>query len=155
MDELIERLMDENRAVSNLTERFLLLARDAIEAGDPEMGRACLAALCRSVGNYEESIAWNGLTDIWEKYKHLVEGLVEPSVRVMRIEPRAPGECTMSIGDILALPDDTVLSELSQHLQELSGEGGFLQSLNKWERAVFVVDELCMEVYSVGFYSYF
>lgn len=154
MDELIERLIDENRGVSNLTERFLLLARDAMEAGDPETGRACLVALCRSIDNYEETIEWNELTDLWEKYKYLVEGSVEPSVRVMRIEPRTSGECTMSIGDILALPDDEVLSELSRHLQELSGDGGFLQSLNRWERAAYYVDELCMEVNSGGFDSY-
>ncbi len=154
MEKLIEKLIDENCEVRNLTERYLLLAQEAIEGGDLEMGRACLVALCRSIDNYEESIEWNELTDLWEKYKHLVEGLVAPSIRVMGTQPKTPSECSMSIGAILALPDGELLSELSQHLQELSGDGDSVQSLNKWERSAYYVDELCMEVNSGGFDSY-
>lgn len=132
----------------------LRMAQYHIENGDVESGRACLVTLCKSIDNYEESIQWNGLTAVWEKYKHLVEGLVAPSVRVMTARIKTPAECDMAIGDILALPDEELLNELSGHLQELSGDGDMIQGLNKWERAVYYVDELCMEVNSGGFEGY-
>jgi len=154
MEKRIERLMDENRDAGNLTERYLLMAREAIEGGDPDMGRACLMALCRSISNYEESIEWNGMTDLWERYRYLVEGFVEPSARVMMTQPKKPSECARPIGEILALSDEELLGELSGHLQELSGNGDALASLNKWERMAWYVDELCMEVNSGGFDAY-
>ena len=58
------------------------------------------------------------------------------------------------VHDILALPDEDILNELSGHLQELSSNGEVLQALNKWERTAFYVDELCMEVNSGGFEGY-
>ncbi len=139
---------------TNETVYHLRMAQYHIENGDLETGRACLVALCRSIDNYEESIEWNGLTDVWEKYKHLVQGLVKPSVRVMTSRIKTPAECDMQIGDILALPDEEILNELSGHLQELSGDGDSIQSLNKWERTAYYVDELCMEVNSGGFEGY-
>lgn len=132
----------------------LRMAQYHIENGDVESGRACLVALCRSIDNYEESIEWNSLTAVWEKYKYLVEGLVPPSVRVMSCRIKTPAECEMSIGEILALPDEELPDALSGHLQELSGDGVSIQSLNKWERAAYYVDELCMEINSGGFESY-
>ena len=43
---------------------------------------------------------------------------------------------------------------VSEHLNELSGNGEMLRTLNKWERTVYYVDELCVEVNSGGFDSY-
>ncbi len=60
----------------------------------------------------------------------------------------------MQITDVLSLPDEEILSALSEHLGELSGNGDVLNGLNKWERTVYYVDELCVEVNSGGFDSY-
>ena len=140
--------------VNNTTLFYLRMAEHHIENGDTETGKACLVRLCECVDNYEESIEWNELTPVWEKYKHLVEGLVEPSVCVMGSQPKTPGQCDMQIGEILALGDDEVLNSLSEHLNELTANGEYLNSLNKWERAAWYVDELCMELNSGGFEGY-
>ena len=132
----------------------LRMAQYHMEMGEEEAARESLLALCRAIRNYEEAIEVNGLTALWEKYRHLVQGLVEPSIRVMTNRLKAPGECDMQIADILALPDEDVLTELSNHLQELSGDGDMIQGLNKWERTAYYVDELCMEVNSGGFEGY-
>jgi hypothetical protein len=126
------------------------MAQYHIDNGDEASGRACLLTLCKRIGNYEESIEVNGLTPLWEKYKHLVQGLVAPSGRVIK----AKAECDSRIHDILALPDEDILNELSGHLQEMTGNGDVIQALNKWERTVYYVDELCMEVNSGGFGGY-
>ena len=130
------------------------MAQYHMEMGKEEAARENLLALCRAISNYEEGIEVNGLTALWEQYKYLVEGLVEPSVRVMTNRIKTPGECDKPIADILALPDDEILNELSAHLQELTGNGEVIQALNKWERTVYYVDELCMEVNSGGFEGY-
>ena len=132
----------------------LRMAQYHMEMGEEEAARESLLALCRAIRNYEEAIEVNGLTALWEKYRHLVQGLVEPSIRVMTNRIKTPGECDMQIADILALPDEDILGELSTHLQELSGDGDMIQGLNKWERTAYYVDELCMEVNSGGFEGY-
>ena len=132
----------------------LRMAQYHMEMGEEEAARESLLALCRTISNYEEAIEVNGLTALWEKYRHLVQGLVEPSIRVMTNRIKSPGECDMQIADILALPDEDILTELSNHLQELSGDGDMIQGLNKWERTAYYVDELCMEVNSGGFEGY-
>ena len=132
----------------------LRMAQYHMEMGEEEAARESLITLCRAIRNYEEAIEVNGLTAIWEQYKYLVEGLVEPSIRVMINRIKTPGECDMQIADILALPDEDILTELSNHLQELTGNGEVIQALNKWERTAYYVDELCMEVNSGGFEGY-
>ena len=132
----------------------LRMAQYHMEMGEEEAARTSLITLCKAIRNYEEAIEVNGLTALWEKYRHLVQGLVEPSIRVMTNRLKAPGECDMQIADILALPDEDILTELSNHLQELTGNGEVIQALNKWERTAYYVDELCMEVNSGGFEGY-
>lgn len=132
----------------------LRMAQYHMEMGEEEPARESLLALCREIRNYEEAIEINGLTALWEKYRHLVQGLVEPSIRVMTNRIKTPGECDLQIADILALPDEDILTELSNHLQELTGNGEVIQGLNKWERTAYYVDELCMEVNSGGFEGY-
>ena len=136
------------------TNLYLRLAQIHLEKGQQEEGIAYLIKLCtETVANYEESIDFYGLTDVWNKYKHLVEGLVPPSI-VFNEGPRplSPAECSQSIEEIFALPEEEILSALSEHLGELSG--GELNYLNKWERCVYYLDELSMEVNSGGFDSY-
>ena len=132
----------------------LRMAQYHMEMGDEEAARTSLVTLCKAIRNYEEAIEINCLTAIWEQYKYLVEGLVEPSIRVMAARLKTPEQCDMQIADILALPDEDILTELSNHLQELTGNGEVIQALNKWERTAYYVDELCMEVNSGGFEGY-
>ena len=136
------------------------MAQYHMENGNEEAARKSLITLCKAIRNYEEAIEWNGLTALWEKYKYLVEGLVEPPkqwrslVQCKATKLKTPAECEKPIADILALPDEDILGELSTHLQELTGNGDVIQALNKWERTAYYVDELCMEVNSGGFEGY-
>lgn len=140
----------------NLTLLYLRMAQFAIESGDTETGIGYLTRLCtETVSNYEESIAFNGLTPVWESYRHLVDGKVPPSVPFCTgPAPMPPEQCSCQIGDILALPEEDLLSALSEHLGELSAGGTQTNCLNKWEKTVFYADELCMEVNSGGFEGY-
>lgn len=154
MEQELERLNREAYGVANTTAHFMGLAEAYLAKGETESARACLVLLCRRCSNYEESLEWNGLTEAWQKYRHLVEGLVPPSRRFMSVQPLPPRDCNMQISDIFALPDDEILSALSEHLGELSANGDALNSLNKWERTAYYVNELCMEVNSGGFDGY-
>lgn len=150
----MECLRREAEGIANTTAHFMNLVEKYIVEEDIEAARACLVLLCELCDNYEESIEFNELTEKWQKYRYLVEGLVKRSVKFNSITPCLPTECTMQIKDILSLPDDNLLCALSEHLGELSGEGDSLASLNKWECIVYYVDELCAEVNSGGFKGY-
>lgn len=154
MQKILEQLRHEARGIRNPTAHFMGLAEKYIAEGNLEFAKACLILLCENCSNYEESIAWNGLAEKWQKYRHLVDGLVPASVKFHTNSPCLPTECTMQINDILSLPDDDILSALSEHLGELSGNGEQPGCLNKWERIIYYADELCMEVNSGGFDSY-
>ena len=154
MKKYIEQLRKDARGVVNKTAHFLELAENYMAEENIEAAKACLFLLCEHCDNYEESIEWNGLTDKWQKYRYLVADLIPPSVKISATPPCLPAECTMQIKNILTLSDDSILSELSKHLGELSGNGGELNRLNKYERVVFLVDELWAEVNSGGFDSY-
>lgn len=140
--------------LNNTTAVYLYWAHGCFSCGDIEMGKRYLLSLCKKVSNYEESIELNGLTEVWEKYKHHVEGLIPPSVVVNGQTAVSPQACSRSIPSILNGPDDDLLTDLSTHLNELCGNGAFLNSLNKWERTIWYADELCMEVNSGGFEGY-
>lgn len=134
---------------------YLRMAEYYIENGETEKGTEYLIKLCtETVDNYEESIGLRELTAVWEKYKHLVEGKVPPSKVYNSGNPLPPEKCTMQIGDILNLSDDKLLNELSAHLSEMSANGEVLSRLNKWEKLVFYINELCEEVNSGGFSNY-
>ena len=133
----------------------LRMAEYYIENGETEKGIEYLIKLCtETVSNYEESIGFRNLTEVWSKYKHLVEGKVPPSETCDSGNPIPPEKCTMQIADILNLPNDELLSELSTHLNEISANGEMLSCLNKWEKTVFYIDELCNEINSGGFSNY-
>ena len=134
---------------------YLRMAEYYIESGEMEKGIEYLIKLCtETVTNYEESIGFRGLTAVWEKYKHLVEGKVPPSQVYHSGNPIPPEKCTMQIGDILNLSNDDLLNELSTHLNEMSAKGEMLSCLNKWEKNVFYIDEMCSEINSGGFSNY-
>lgn len=154
MDEILQELRLEARGIVNTTKHFLTLTEGYMDAGDEIHARACLILLCENCSNYEESIEFNDLQDTWEKYRHLVDGLVPPSVRFNTISACNLAECTMRIGDIFALADDDLLSALSEHLNQLSGYGDAVNRLNKWEKVAFYADELWSEVNSGGFFGY-
>ena len=142
--------------VGDETTLYLRLAQIHLEKGDQETGIAYLIKLCtEGPSNYEESIGFRELTDVWNRYRHLVDGLVPPSVSIYSgPRPLSPDECSRSIAEIWALPEDEILSALSDHVGEMSGCGVALNYLNKWERSFYYLDEISMEVNSGGFDSY-
>lgn len=131
---------------------FLRFAEYYIEKGDKEKGISYLMKLCcETTSNYEESIEFRELTQVWLRYKPLVEHkvLVSISLNDKRM-PLAPEECSIKIQDILSLSKDELLLELSTHLYEMSGGGDCLNYLNRWERCVFYIDRLCVDINSDG-----
>ncbi len=142
--------------VGNETTLYLRMAEHYIENEDISKGSKYLVKLCTdTVDNYEESIAFNELTHVWNKYKHLVIGKVPKSISInSSATPLPPEECTASINDIFSLEQDNILSELFSHLMELCGNGEYMNNLNQWESVVFYTLELCTEVNSGGFDSY-
>lgn len=131
---------------------FLRSAEYYIETGELELGISYLIKLCsETTDNYEEFIEFRELTPVWEKYKYLIEGKVPTSLNTLeKARALKPDECAMQIADILRLPKDMLLDELSMHLYELSGAGDSLNYLNRWERAVFYLDTLCKDINSDG-----
>lgn len=150
----LERLRREAVGIVNTTAHFMELAEQYMQQGKVESARACLFLLCESVSNYEESLEWNELTDTWNRYRYLVDGLVPPSIVLYSPQPKAPHDCTVSIDKILAMPEDELLSALSEHLGEMSANGSSPNSLNRWERIVYYADELWTELNSGGFENY-
>ncbi len=144
-----------SKYIPNETLVYLRLAQYYFENGDISQGEKFLIKLCtETVDNYEESIKFNELTDVWNKYKHYVEGKVPPSVACNCSVALPPEECSMQIADILELEQQDLLTKISAHLNELSANGEELNKLNKWEKAVFYIDEFCMEVNSGGVSGY-
>ena len=154
MDKLMEKLRKDAEGIANTTAHFMLLAEKYASAGDLTGAKACLLLLCENCDNYEESLAWNELTDKWQQYRYIVEGLVPPSVRFCSAAPCQPDRCSMQIPEIFALPEAEMLTALSEHLDERSAGGEDLTQLNHWEQVVFYADQLCAEVNSGGFDSY-
>lgn len=154
MEQELERLRREAVGIANTTAHYMKLAEQYMQQGKVESARACLVLLCDEVSNYEESLEWNDLTEAWNRYRYLVEGIVPPSVSVCSSQAKSPQDCTMAIDKILVLPEDELLGALSVHFGEMSGNGSFLSALNRWERLVYYADELWTEVNSGGFGGY-
>jgi tetratricopeptide (TPR) repeat protein len=130
---------------------FLRLAEYYFEKGDTKKGKEFLVRLCTETStNYEDSIAFRGLTEVWKKYKDQIE-IKNPQL----IVPVSVSECSMKIEEIFKLSDmEELENALMDHLDELSGNGKYLNYLNRWERIFYDVNWLCMEVNSGGFDSY-
>ena len=143
------------KCIPNETLVYLRLAEYYFENGDNYHGEKFLVKLCtETVDNYEESIKFNELTDVWNKYKHFVEGKVPPSVTMNDTVALAPEECSKRIEDIFELKGQDFLTELSVHLNELSANGEELNKLNKWEKAVFYIDEFSENINGEGISGY-
>lgn len=150
------KIVDEQFSlVANTTLLYLRMAEYHIENNETEIGIEYLLKLCSAVSNYEESIEFNELTAVWEKYKHLVKDKVPASVAINSFNaPLKPEECSVMIDKIFSLPKSEIIDELSTHISELSSNGSELNHLNKTEKVFFYIDELCAEVNSGGFESY-
>lgn len=150
------KIVDEYYSfVANTTLLNLRMAEYHIENNEIDIGIEYLFKLCSAVSNYEESIEFNELTAVWEKYKHLVKDKVPASVAIHSFNaPLKPEECSVMIDKIFSLPKSEIIHELSIHINELSANGSELNHLNKTEKVFFYIDELCAEVNSGGFESY-
>ena len=146
----------DSECIADTVTLYLRLAEYYLENNETEKGINYLIRLCtQTTDNYEESIEFRELTDIWEKYKHLVTGKVPESVVTNNgVSPIAPENCSMKIADIISLPQEALLTEISTHLNEMSGNGACLNYLNKWEKLVFDADLVLTEVNSDGFSGY-
>ena len=135
---------------------YLRLAQYYFENNDTEKGVNYLIKLCtETTDNYEESIAFRELTGVWEKYKHFVSGKVpESKITIRGASPITPEKCSMKIADILILSQEELLTEISTHLNEMSGNGAYLNYLNKWEKLIFDADLVLSQVNSDGFSGY-
>ncbi len=141
--------------IANTTLLNLRMAEYHIENNETEIGTQYLIKLCTAISNYEESIEFNELTAVWEKYKHLVKDKIPASVAFNSCgNPLKPEDCSMKIDEIFSLPHSEILDKISTHLGELSANGDSIDSLNEVEKIVFYIDELCMEVNSGGFEGY-
>ena len=109
-----------------------------------------LLKICNEISNYDESIEWSGMSTIWEKYKYLVDGKVPLPLSQRQPVAKTPDKCTKQIGDILQLPKDELLNELSEHLGEMSCYGEEITYLNKWEKIIFDADNLLTGVGADG-----
>lgn len=146
--------------VFDTTTLCLRCAEYYVEKGETEKGTEYLISMCEEIENYEESVAIRDLTDVWEKYKHLVEGKVTKSISVNFESASSekvsvsPENCSMQIDDIFSLAGDKLITELSTHLYELSDNGDYPESLNSWEKTVFFADEFWQEINSDGIDGY-
>ena len=152
---LFIKIVDERFGAANTTLLNLRMAEYYIENNETEIGIGYLLKLCSAISNYEESIAFNELTEIWNKYKHLVKDMVPTSVAInSNTISLKPEECSMMINEIFSLPDSEIIDNLSAHVNELSANGNELNKLNHAEKVFYYIDELCTEVNSGGFESY-
>ncbi|KIR03884.1 hypothetical protein P261_02699 [Lachnospiraceae bacterium TWA4] len=135
---------------------FLRLAEYEFLQGNVKKGIEYLTHVCEEeTSNYEESIEFRGLTDVWLKYKPYVEGKVRESIQNGYKKTKSPSECTKSMDEILSMIDeDKLLKELSIHMNELSADGEELNYLNNWEKKLFYINQLWEEVNSGGFDTY-
>lgn len=140
---------------------YLRMAQYHIEKGETEIGIGYLVQLCTEVRDYKSQIVVNELTEVWEKYKHLLVGRIPGLDVTEKLEPIAqapqpltPDKCSQSNAQIFALSGADLLSALSAHIGEMTANGAVLNCLNKWERNFFYADEVCMEVNSGGWEGY-
>lgn len=153
---MIYRVMEQELKYYSIHEMdmYLRSAHYYFTRGDEAQGKEWLFKLCREdclPDNYEESMEWHGLTELWNKYGHYLEGKIPPSKSFgQKAAAIAPADCTMQIADIFAQKEDGLLLNLSNHLYEMSGQGDSMNCLNKWERIFFDVDNMVTDIGSDG-----
>ncbi len=151
-----EYLEQRENAIADTVTLFLRLAQYYFENDEEETGIYYLTKLCTdTVDNYEESLEIRKLTHIWDKYKHLVAGKVPESITTSEdIDPIMLEVESTDIKNILTLPKELLLPEISSYLSRKCGCGRHLNRLNKWEKTVYYVDHICIEINSDGFAGY-
>ena len=140
------------KAVANQTLLCIRLAEWEFENGNAEKGKTYLQRLACRVDNYEESIAANELTDVWNKYRMNLD--LPKSVNLYEKAPLSPDECTLAIEDIMQLPQDELLLRLSEHLNELCAYGERTELLSVAEQTAFYIDEFIEDMNSDGLSHY-
>ena len=137
----------------------LKVAHYYFEKGNDRKGKKCLDNLTFYLPkDYEDAFERRELTEIWNKYRHYLDGKIPPSVSNNRCSDGSKktflrkqiAKCSKTIDEIFALPEDKLLLELSEHLYELSDRGEDASLLNKWERIFFDVDNLLTDIGSDG-----
>lgn len=137
----------------------LKVANYYFEKGNERKGKKCLDNLIFYLPkDYEDAFERRGLTEIWNKYRHYLDGKIPPSVSNNHFSDGSKKtflrkqitKCSKSIDEIFALPEDKMLLELSKHLYELSDRGEDVSLLNKWERIFYDVDNLLTDIGSDG-----
>lgn len=141
----------------------LRVAHYHFEKGNERKGKKCLDNLTFYLPkDYEDAFASRGLTDLWNKYSHYLDGKIPLSVSNNRCTDgnkktflaKKVAKCSKPIDEIFELPEDKLLLELSQHLYEMSDRGEDVSFLNKWERTFFDVDNLLTDIGSDGIPHY-
>lgn len=151
---LLKVAYDNGCLDGNITVMLVRLAENEFKNGNVDAGKKYILELCDYIDNYEETIGFNGLTDVWEKYKHYVTADIENLERMRNPEPLSPEECSESIEDIFTLCDGELLCELSIHLRELSASGNRIDLLTPQETNVYYVDEFIENINSDGLDHY-
>lgn len=151
---LLKVAYDNGCLDGNITVMLVRLAENEFKNGNVDAGKKYILELCDYIDNYEETIGFNGLTDVWEKYKHYVTADIENLERMRNPEPLSPEECSENIEDIFTLCDGELLCELSTHLSELSADGERLDLLSPQEKNVYYVDEFIENINSDGLDHY-
>jgi hypothetical protein len=143
------------RQIANTTTLYIRLAENEFKCGNIKSAKAYLILLCNGLDNYEESIEANGLTAVWETYKHHVENEIPASNNMYRtVEARSPDTCSRNIKDILKLSEEELLTALSGHLNELCGNGEHLNMLTAEELTIYLIDEWISDINADGIEHY-
>ena len=150
---IFQTIDKEFHCIANQTLLYIRLAEFEFLNGNLNAGKEYLLTLCKRVDNLEETIKINELSEVWEQYKYLV--LEQLPQDKNSSTPLSVDECTMGIEDIIKLPGDELLFELSEHLSELSGNGSCLGFLTEQERNVYFIDEFIEVLNSDGLENYF
>ena len=138
--------------VANQTLLYVRLAENAFFNGNTYECRDFLLLWLDKVDNYEESIEINGLQSVWERCRHLVEN------EIRKVEFSAPTdshECSVTLNDIIELPQDEFIYAMSERLDELSADGKRLDLLSGQEFFVFLINEFIEDINSDGLEHYF
>lgn len=135
---------------------FLRLAEYQYIMGHEEKGTEYLIRLCEGeTSNYVEAIHFRGLDETWNRYRHYVDGKVRESQAVVSSYRKEPSECSTPISEIIQMKDmNELLTALSIHVNEICGDGEYLNCLNQWERNFFYVDQLWSCVNGDGMDAY-
>lgn len=137
------------KIIANQTILCIRLAEFEFENGNIERGKEYILRFLTKVDNYEEAIEINGLTDVWNQYKSKVDTLPKSKKIASDSDARTPG-----IEEILTLPRDEMLAELSGHLDERCASGEQIDSLTEEEKTVFYIDEFIVNLNSDGISHY-